>query len=260
MNNAHELFHEYFEVVKADTIEMIQRSLRVRYQVYCVEKGYEDPASFPEKMESDPFDFHAAHSVVRRRDSGKIVGTVRLVMADPSDPMGLFPMEQHCGFAFDKNRFDPSLLSRNELGEISRLAVSKEFSRGSSENAAKSTTISMYESGSTSQIESPMEVRRLFPQVVLALFNAIVRMSAENGITYWYAAMESSLARLLTRFGIHFAAVGSAVNYHGYRQPFFGIVDDVLATIHRQRPDVWTMITDHGELWPLPQQRMYSIA
>jgi len=260
MTNAHELFHEYFEVVRAETIEMIQRSLRVRYQVYCIEKGYEDPASFPEEMESDPFDLHSVHSVVRHRNSGRIVGTVRLVLADPSDPMSLFPMEQYCGSALDKNRINPFLLPRNELGEISRFAVSKELSRGLNEKGAVSAETPMHESGSVSHTEPLIEVRRLFPQVVLALFNAIVRMSAENGITHWYAAMESSLSRLLTRFGIHFAAVGSAVDFHGHRRPFFGVVDEVLAAIYRQRPDVWTMITDHGELWPLPQQRMYSIA
>jgi len=104
------------------------------------------------------------------------------------------------------------------------------------------------------------QLKQLFSEVVLGLFKGVVQMSADHGISHWYAAMESSLSRLLARFGIHFAAMGSEVTYHGCRRPFVGIVDEILAGIYRQRPDVWEMITDSGDIWPLRQERIYSIA
>jgi N-acyl amino acid synthase of PEP-CTERM/exosortase system len=87
----------------------------------------------------------------------------------------------------------------------------------------------------------------------MGLFKAIVKMSARHGITHWYAVMEPTLLRLLARFGIEFDLIGPLVQYHGWRQPCFAAADQVLAGIHRRRPEVWEFITDAGKLWPAPR-------
>ena len=61
MNDIVAAFNEYFEVIDADTPELLREAFRVRYQVLCVEQrapGF--PASrYPEKMESDDYDRHS---------------------------------------------------------------------------------------------------------------------------------------------------------------------------------------------------------
>jgi N-acyl amino acid synthase of PEP-CTERM/exosortase system len=47
------------------------------------------------------------------------------------------------------------------------------------------------------------------------LYRAMFQYSRENGIRYWYAAMERSLARLLGRYGFDFTPIGPQVDYYG---------------------------------------------
>ena len=60
----------------ADTPELISEVFRLRYQVYCVEKGYEPGYN---GMESDEFDHDARHVLLIHRASGEPLGTVRNV-------------------------------------------------------------------------------------------------------------------------------------------------------------------------------------
>jgi N-acyl amino acid synthase of PEP-CTERM/exosortase system len=44
--------------------------------------------------------------------------------------------------------------------------------------------------------------------------------SLRNGIRYWYAAMERSLARALVRMNFGFRQIGPATNYYGPVAPY----------------------------------------
>jgi N-acyl amino acid synthase of PEP-CTERM/exosortase system len=60
--------------------------------------------------------------------------------------------------------------------------------------------------------------------------------------------MEPALLRLLSRFGIYFSPIGPMVNYHGMRQPCHTNVERLLERVHKERIDVWEIITDNGRL------------
>ena len=81
---------------------------------------------------------------------------------------------------------------------------------------------------------------------------AIVKMSMENDVTHWCASVETPLLRLLKRLGINFHSVGPLVNYHGWRQPVYNSVNDVMNGIYFKRPEVWDVISSKGELFPAP--------
>ena len=100
----------------------------------------------------------------------------------------------------------------------------------------------------------------MIPHLILGLFAAIVKMSAEHQITHWYAVMDISLLRLLSRFGINFTLIGGPVEYHGVRQACFGGVDEVLAGIWEKHPKIWQLITANGEAWPAPANHVLSAA
>lgn len=245
------MFHEKFRVVVDDRPEVRRASYALRYQVYCLETGFEDKARFPEGLEYDEFDERSTHALVFYRGVEEPAATVRLVLPDPGEPSRPFPIEQHCLDSMLAGGFDPEMLPRQRLAEISRFAVSKRFKRRLGEKGTLAGNMSCC--ADVPSLDMPS--RRLLPHLTLGLFRAIVAMSAREGITHWYAVMEPALLRLLTRFGIHFRPVGKLVNYHGKRQPCVGEVDTVLAGIWQERREVWDLITDGGRIWPEPEHR-----
>jgi N-acyl amino acid synthase of PEP-CTERM/exosortase system len=86
----HEMFDERYEVVVACTHVTRRIHHQIRYQVYCVEQGYEDPAQYPDQEEHDAWDEHAVHFLVRERSSGEWIGAMRLIRPlDGVLPIGL---------------------------------------------------------------------------------------------------------------------------------------------------------------------------
>jgi len=243
MNNLYEAFHDHFEVVSANTPDLIETAYRLRYQVYCLERPYEDAAMFPDQMEYDAFDLHSTQSLVKCRKSGQYTGLVRLVLPNPVDQQAPLPMEKFCFSDPAASVIDLYDIPRESIAEISRFSVSKEL-RQSSNRAARTSA----DDNAESRAEGSSNI---LPQITLGLFAGIVRMSAENNITHWLAVMEPTLLRFLTRYGIYFQPAGPLVDYHGMRQPAVAEIDSVLSGIYFQRRDVWEIITDHGQIWPL---------
>ena len=110
-----------FQTVLADTPDARKISFRLRYQVFCEETGFEDPRSFPDKLEQDIFDGASTIFLVWDHLTSKWAGTMRLVNAKktalPSEticwPTPLLDLDQH----------------RSEAAEFSRLCVPPEFRR-----------------------------------------------------------------------------------------------------------------------------------
>jgi len=249
-------FERYFEVLIADTPQLVREAQALRYQVYCVENPFEDASRFPDELEVDGYDTRSVHGLVRHRESNLLAATVRLVLPDPADKRALFPIEEHCASAFRDAEVDTGSVPRSGVAEISRFAVSKRFKRRLGERG----TIAGVAAEPDRYTDSHLSGARLFPHLTLGLFAAIVQLSAQHGVGHWYAVMEPSLFRLLTRFGIVFTPIGDPIDYHGLRQACFGAADQVLAGIWRRRPDVWRLITGDGSVWPNPEVRAADMA
>lgn len=227
-------FMQQFEIVTADTPVLIDEAHKLRYQVYCEEKGFEDAAAYPDRREYDEYDFRSVHSLIRHRASGLFVGVVRLVLPASGPDHAPLPMERHCHL--DLARTHPALhaLPRESIGEISRFSVSKIFRRRIAEEGV------IY--GLGGQDGCPPEIdRRLLPHITLGLIAAFIRMCAAHDIRYCYAVMEPTLLRFLARFGIQFSTLGSAVDYRGLRVPAFISAAD-LERVRRTRADLWELI------------------
>ena len=117
------MFDENYEVIVADTPAARRIHHQIRYQVYCVEHGYEDPARHPDREERDEWDAHAVHFLVRERASGEWIGAMRLVK--PVD--GVLPIQRAaklrpgCGPAEGDGK----------AWELSRTCVLRDYRRGS---------------------------------------------------------------------------------------------------------------------------------
>lgn len=258
MKNLIEMFHHYFEVVSAETLELLDAAFQLRYQVYCVENDFEDTGHFPDGREYDEFDRRSVHTLVRHRNSGHVAGVVRLVLPELENSNEPFPIEEHFPEVFKCCDNELESVPRDSLAEISRFSVSSEFKR----RVAESRTLSgVSENVKYIDIfQNGYDHRRILPHITLGLFAGIVRMSAENNITHWLVVMEPSLIRLLERFSIHFNPIGPIVDFHGKRQPAIAAVDDVLSSMHINRRDVWEIITDNGRIWPLSASAIDSVS
>jgi N-acyl amino acid synthase of PEP-CTERM/exosortase system len=93
-----------------------------------------------------------------------------------------------------------------------------------------------------------MEPRHCGPLMRLGLIQMLVRMSRENGITHWLAVMEPRLLRMLAAMAIHFQPIGGMVEHHGWRQPCFCNMADVLRRVKAERPAFWDVLTAGGTL------------
>ena len=232
------LYQTYFDVRCdiGDHAELLRDALRLRYQVYCVEQGYEDIAAFPDGMERDAYDVRSLHALLIHRTSRLVAGTVRLIRPDPAQPEGSLPIDRVCP---DPRLRDPGFLPRESLAEVSRFAVSKAFRRRI-EDAPTPTGV-----GPGWRERRRREQRRV-PHLSLGLVQAMVCTSAEYGITHWVAEMEPALLRMYAKLAIHWHPLGDLVDFHGRRQPCWTQLNEMLMKTYRERPEIWDLITNGG--------------
>ncbi len=241
-----DVYHSYFDSIPAETQEQRNEAFRLRYEVYCVEHPFEDPAENPDGLEIDPFDDYSLHSLLMHRSSETPVGTVRLILPRPDDDDADLPIREVCAHELLKGHSNE--LPRAKTAEISRFAVSKQFRRRASDGQ---TTV-----GGVNDNEDP---RRLIPHISLGLMQSIVEMAARARVTHLCAVMEPTLLRMLARLGIHFNNLGPRVEYHGTRQPCFSDLDLLLARAWVERREVWEILTRDGTIWPLNTELARSL-
>lgn len=202
----------------------LEEIFRLRYKVYVEEWGFERPEDHQGGIEMDEFDPHSIHMVALLRETQQLIGTIRLILA--SD-LG-FPIEQHCTLTTDM-----SGIPRQSIGEISRLAVSKEFRKRVEDRL-------IYDQGETADelLKAPPDERRRNEYAIITgLYTALYRESLYVGLTHWYCVMAKGLSTLLKRFRIDFTAIGPRVNYHGLRTPYIGRIEQIASTVTSQCPE-----------------------
>jgi N-acyl amino acid synthase of PEP-CTERM/exosortase system len=239
------IFNSVFNVELATSLEVINEVFELRYKVYCIDRPFEDPDCFADKREHDAYDPRSAHALIRHQMTGDSVATVRLVMTGDNPEQADFPMEGPCIHRMGQQARDAFAGARREqIAEISRMAVSREFRRRLNEGESASGT-SDFVCYSDSE-----NGKRAMPYISLGLFAAILQMSVRHGITHWMAVMEPAQLRLLKRFGVEFDHVGPVLEYHGLRRPAFTEAASLIEGIRKRRPDVWSLITDAGRYLP----------
>lgn len=240
-----DIFHSVFNVELATSPQAINEVFEVRYQVYCIDRSFEDPRCFADKREHDAYDSRSAHALIRYRETGHSVAAVRLVMAGQQPDQAYLPMEGPCIHRMSERAQQAIAGARREgIAEISRMAVSREFRKRLNEDKTVAGV-----SAEASYCDTT-NGKRAVPYISLGLFNAILRMSVKHGITHWMAVMEPAQLRLLKRFGVEFDHVGPILEYHGLRRPAFTRAASLLEGIKKRRPDVWALITEDGRYLP----------
>jgi N-acyl amino acid synthase of PEP-CTERM/exosortase system len=235
-----QIFARSFSVVPANTPALRDALFRLRYQVYCIENQFENPADFRDGRETDAYDAGALHAALIHKASDSVIGGVRLI---PPGPQSL-PIRQVIGF--EENRVLDAFPVQHSA-EISRYTVSRVFRRRIGESQYPDTELHDW--------ATPAEHRRILPNITLGLMRAILGFCAERDIRYLFATMAPALLRLLDGFGLHFERLGPCVHFHGLRQPCYASYADLLAGLRRHRTDFYDVVLsafDRERLQPQP--------
>ena len=205
------MFDDQFETVVADTEVSKAIHYNLRYQVYCLNSRFENPAAFPDQMESDTYDKNSVHFIVRHRDSGQWVGAMRLVLAVP----GKLPLTRVSTLDADLIRSHKDAV----VSEASRLCV-----------------LPSPQWGTTERLDI------VHPSIVtLALIRAAREYNLTHHIQFAYFLITGQLARILRRVGIEINPVGPITHYRGVRRPYLHDCKNGYKAMRDKSPQIYKM-------------------
>ena len=187
-------FSQVFELIPALDDVSLDQVYRIRHDVYCRDLGWEPVRE--DGRESDEYDRHSFHCLLRRRDNGVAVGCTRLILARPEDPAFPLPFEISCRDVLDKSIADPAKVPRHTIGEVSRLAVAGAFRQRKGEACA-----------AVSMTEADFEGRGAqarFPFIPVSLYLGAAAIARRFGIEHVFVLTEPRLAS-------HFVSVSTFV-------------------------------------------------
>ena len=212
---------------RANCQSLLKQIYALRYQVYVNEWKFETPNEHPFGREMDEFDKHAVHFFASDRLDEKVVATSRIIL---NSDLG-FPIEKY----FDIEPLGGDI-DKDRVGEISRLAVSKEYRQRAIDKGIFGT--GDYDPSHIPRyMDSGRDYRRHCEhELVRGIYLSIYRDSIERKLTHWYAVMSRGLYIILKRWGIYFRQIGPEREYHGLRAPYFVSIANVEASLEKHNP------------------------
>jgi len=224
MTSLVDLHRRLFETQIARTDAQVRVAQKLRYLAYVEQKGYLDPAGYPDRRETDEDDEHSVHALLVSRASRRPLGSVRLIL--PPRP---FPVERLLapGALEGLSGFE-----RAHSAEISRLCLLQDLPAvlGLGEEEKRRWT-------------SQRELRRALQLAVAGVLRGVVALTRAHEIHFWCAMMGLPVLRRLARLGVRFSPLGSPIQHFGVKQPVTASVDQLLDGMRKERPDVWELVT-----------------
>jgi N-acyl amino acid synthase of PEP-CTERM/exosortase system len=226
--------HFIFRRVNTETGRLtLEEVFSLRFRVYCLERGFLPAGQYPDGKESDEYDDISTHFTAFSR-SNQLAGTVRLILPCDDRP---FPYELHCRALYDHLELPP----RSECGEVSRLIVDKNYHRrrGDTPEGVSEEILNSNDPIKPVKRQQDNSERRIStPEIVLGLYRQMYHYALETGIRYWYAAMERSLARVLSRLGFNFNPIGLETDYYGPVTPYLADLREIERALDANNPEL----------------------
>lgn len=204
-------FTQFLEPQVAVNNELKEEAFKIRHNVYCEELAFEEQNEGGQ--EKDEFDEQSIFSLIKHKPSSIYTSCVRVVKTEKEGQ--LLPIEKYCLESITNEALHPKNFKRNEICEISRLAVKADFRRRKADQFKGSGTGVIQET-SYSEVEL-----RCFPFIAIGLYMAAATMAIDTGIKHVYVMMEPRLARSMRFVGIQFQPLGDPIEYHGLRAPYY---------------------------------------
>jgi N-acyl amino acid synthase of PEP-CTERM/exosortase system len=232
-----------FTIIRADTDEQKDKAYALRYDVFCRENGFIDPARYPDERERDEFDDRAVHHLLIHKETGKVAGTVRVLLPDERRPLTSFELQKLCDH--------PLLQIENRalgLAEISRLCMARDYRRRPRDGHILP---SYYEQewGDADKPNTAMRFfRRRIPYAPLGLMMAAYETVLGAGLLDVVSSVEPGQFRTMKRIGLSYRVLGPRLNHQGSQQPFIYNLKTTLDTVAAENPECWELLSDRGRL------------
>lgn len=179
------MFDDRYEVVLADTASSRDINYRLRYRVFCQEKGFENADRFRNQLERDRYDDHAVHFLVRDKKRRVWIAAARLVIG-PADYLPINRVAE-----IDLPDLPPGTL----IAEFSRLLILDDYRQPNGSGDSE-------------------------PEVLLGLIRAAKEYCRKINIEHWVFLCRRSICRILSGFGIAMDQIGPACMFRGVRVPY----------------------------------------
>jgi N-acyl amino acid synthase of PEP-CTERM/exosortase system len=221
---------------EVDSDDLRRQIFRLRYEVYSLEFGFENPYDFPNKLETDEYDDHSVH-FVSINEYDEVIGTVRMIL----DSEKGFPVEHASEITGFKAKPAPK-----HITEVSRLAVSKTMRRRPEDGIHGVESYIPQPQGGVSDVpnkNNPGVEKRQKPVIIMGLYKTVYLKCKELGISHMYIITEDKLFHALYKFGFVFTQVGPSVEYHGKRTPYATSWHAIEKHMHEHHPDLLNFLT-----------------
>jgi N-acyl amino acid synthase of PEP-CTERM/exosortase system len=228
------LFDDQFEVILADDEYSRSIHYQLRYQVYCLEEGFEDQSHFSDGEEKDQWDDRSVHFLVRSKHSSEWVAAMRMVIPET----GKLPIEQMCDI-------DPVVMPsfpERQIAEISRMCIVDSHRRkqlvdsvaGNPGNSQDTTALRIVPD--TRETGTGVRVHKSI--IMKGLLRAAATYSQDHNIPFWYFLTTPALARIISRLNVQLIRVGAAYEHRGTRYPFLANIRQAVAQAKKGCPDM----------------------
>jgi N-acyl amino acid synthase of PEP-CTERM/exosortase system len=210
-------YRKFFEVVPATSDQLRWHNYHLRHEVYARELGWE--AIRADEIETDAYDRHAVHCLMRAVATHMFVGCARLVRPDPENPTAPLPFEAACAKTLDRDLVDPTRLDRSRIAEISRLAVIGQYRRRPGE------------AGTAFAINDDFGIvpRIRLPYLTLGLYLALIALARWHKIDTLFVIADPTLVHSITHLGIELRPIGAPIEHRGQRVPTMMDIDQAVA-------------------------------
>ncbi len=200
------MFDENFRVCFADTPFGIALHQRIRYQVFCLDRGFEDPGAFSTAQETDAWDDQSAHFIVQNKSTQQWVAATRIVLPKRGRPLPVDTLG-----AFDRRCLDDQHAA---VSEISRFCIIRNKAvglqgAGAAEDPNSLEAWGIGAVGSAEQFE-----------VTIGMIRTLVIFVLKRNLKYCVFLVTDAFARLLTKLGLNLKQVGPPTQHRGMRTAY----------------------------------------
>lgn len=216
---------EHFEVVLADDECSRRIHYQLRYQVFCLDTGYEDPDAFPDGEERDEWDQNAVHFLVRERETQQWVAAMRLV----------FPQDETLPIETRAHITPEVAVASGEILEISRLCMVGHYRRrlqGQAMPCDSGNVRNLFPPPEQAEARTELRKRLRTAEILRSLLDAAVAYSRDCGTRHWYIFTTRALAKVLGYvLPLQLQQVGEPVWHRGERYPFLVSIEHLLGKV-----------------------------
>lgn len=233
-------FNRHFAIVKADTDALRTISHRMRYQIFCVERGF--PMQHSNGQEYDAHDGHSLAFLIQHRPSGTYIGTGRIILPHaPGDnalpAQARLRQEVQRAYGLQGGGILPVTC------EISRLGVPREFARAS---------CPLYGAAGGGR---PALMRRHLPGLAkLGLYRGVFDLALNHaGMEHCVFITDSFLLSRFDAIGFReYSVMDDQVQCFGVTSAVYFNIGHMLLRARREVPLHWSVVTDNGNLLRRP--------